>query len=163
MPTNLQLALCSWLLPVPITMALLTTALVYVRGWIRLWRTLPRVLPAWHLAIFSADYIRCGSPSRLRCLLLTTVSLIAHMLQHLLLMTVAAPSILMGAPAIVLLHGLPQRAVRGTLGALLRWPPLQHSGTASLIPWLVGWRSGRRNRLAYSRAVRAGTAVGAMA
>ena len=35
--------------------------------------------------------------------------LTAHMAQHLLLMTVAAPLILLGAPAIALLHGLPQR------------------------------------------------------
>ena len=38
--------------------------------------------------------------------------LTAHMAQHLLLMTVAAPLILLGAPAIALLHGLPQRFVR---------------------------------------------------
>jgi cytochrome c oxidase assembly factor CtaG len=37
----------------------------------------------------------------------------AHMVQHLLLMIVAAPLILLGAPSVILLHGLPSRFVRG--------------------------------------------------
>jgi cytochrome c oxidase assembly factor CtaG len=42
------------------------------------------------------------------------------MAQHLLLMTVAAPLILLGAPAITLLHGLPRNLVRGALRPLAR-------------------------------------------
>lgn len=136
-----QLAARSWSLPVPITIVVVTFALVYVRGWVHLWRTLPSVLPAWHLAAFLGGllsiWIAIASPlSALDDELLTV-----HMIQHLLLMTVAAPLILMGAPAIVLLHGLPQRAVRGALGPLLRWPPLQslgHSLTHPVACWLAG-------------------------
>lgn len=63
-----------------------------------------------------------------------------HMLQHILLMTVASPLILLGEPALPFLHGLPQRVVRGPLGAFLRWPPAQRFGHALTNPmfcWLV--------------------------
>jgi putative membrane protein len=123
------------------TIILLTVALVYARGWVHLWRTLPTVLPAWHLVAFLGGlcsvWIAIASPlSDLDDELLTV-----HMVQHLLLMTVAAPLILMGAPAITLLHGLPQHAVRGILGPLLRWPPLQsvgHGLTHPVVCWLAG-------------------------
>jgi putative membrane protein len=124
-----------------LTIVLLAAALVYVRGWVHLWRTLPAVLPPWHLAAFLGGlfsvWIAMASPlSALDDELLTV-----HMVQHLLLMTVAAPLILMGAPAIVVLHGLPQHAVRGALGPLLRWPPLQRLGHGLTHPvacWLAG-------------------------
>jgi cytochrome c oxidase assembly factor CtaG len=71
-----------------------------------------------------------------------------HMVQHILLMTVAAPLILLGAPALPFLHGLPQSLVGGPLGQLLRWPPVQRLGRVLTQPafcWLaamgalVGW------------------------
>jgi putative membrane protein len=141
MSTVLQFALRSLSPPVPITIILLAAALVYARGWIHLWRTLPSVLPASHLAAFLGGllsvWIAIASPlSGLDDDFLTV-----HMVQHLLLMTVAAPLILLGAPAVTLLHGLPQRAVRETLGPLLRWPPLQRLGHGLTHPvacWLAG-------------------------
>jgi len=74
--------------------------------------------------------------------------LTAHMVQHLLLMTVAAPLILVGAPAITLLQGLPQRLVRSPLGPFLRYPPVLGFGrilTHPVFCWLaatatvIGW------------------------
>jgi len=62
------------------------------------------------------------------------------MVQHLLLMTVAAPLILLGAPASVLLHGIPQRFVRSVLGRLLRVSPARKLGrivTHPVFCWLV--------------------------
>ena len=51
-----------------------------------------------------------------------------HMRQHLFLMMVAPPLLLLGAPAIPLLRGLPPRFAKSALGALgpfLAWPALQ--------------------------------------
>jgi cytochrome c oxidase assembly factor CtaG len=74
--------------------------------------------------------------------------LTVHMVQHLLLMTVAAPLILLGAPAIALLQSLPQTFRRGVLAPLLRRPPVHAMGRFITDPafcWLastatvIGW------------------------
>jgi cytochrome c oxidase assembly factor CtaG len=74
--------------------------------------------------------------------------LTVHMVQHLLLMTFAPPLILLGAPVMPLLHGLPQPFVRAVVGPLFRWPPVQRVGRLLSQPafcWLgaaaalVGW------------------------
>jgi cytochrome c oxidase assembly factor CtaG len=63
-------------------------------------------------------------------------------------MTVAAPLILLGAPVIALLHGLPQRFIRRVLGPLLQSPPAHGFGrivTHPVFCWLastavvIGW------------------------
>ena len=56
------------------------------------------------------------------------VSLTVHMVQHLLLMSVAPPLILLGAPALPLLRGLPQPIARGVAGPVLRWGPVKRLG-----------------------------------
>jgi len=48
-----------------------------------------------------------------------------HMRQHLFLMMVAPPLLLLGAPAIPLLRGLPPRFAKSALGPFLAWPALQ--------------------------------------
>jgi cytochrome c oxidase assembly factor CtaG len=74
--------------------------------------------------------------------------LTAHMAQHLLLMTVAAPLILLGAPAITLLNGLPRPFVNRVLKPLVRWPvvhKLERIVAHPLFCWLgstaavIGW------------------------
>jgi cytochrome c oxidase assembly factor CtaG len=70
------------------------------------------------------------------------------MIQHLLLMTVAAPCVWLGAPVMPLLLGLPRPFVRAGIGPLLRWPPVHRLGRVLAQPalcWLaatvtlVGW------------------------
>jgi cytochrome c oxidase assembly factor CtaG len=70
------------------------------------------------------------------------------MAQHLVLMNVAAPLILLGAPVIALLHGLPQRFIRRVLGPILQSPPAHSFGrivTHPVFCWLastavvIGW------------------------
>jgi putative membrane protein len=97
-------------------------ALVYLRGWYQLRAALPNLLPAWRLAAFMGGlfslWIAVGSPfAALDHQLLT-----AHMLQHLLLMTVAAPLILLGGPVVALLQGLPRHLVHRALEPVLRFP-----------------------------------------
>jgi putative membrane protein len=124
-----------------LAIVLLITALVYLRGWLHLRRTLPTVLPAWHLVAFLGGLFSVWLALASPLAALDDELLTVHMVQHLLLMTIAAPLILMGAPAITLLHGLPQRAARDTLGPLLRWPPLQslgHGLTHPVACWLGG-------------------------
>lgn len=67
-------------------------------------------------------------------------SLTVHMIQHILLMLVIPPLVLVGAPSLPLLHGLPQWFVRTTLGPFLRWRAIQWLGkflTHPLTCWLL--------------------------
>ncbi|MCU1334947.1 MAG: 4Fe-4S ferredoxin, iron-sulfur binding domain protein [Bryobacterales bacterium] len=129
-----------------ITLALI--AVVYVRGWYQLRSALPTVLSEWRLAAFMSGvfslWAAVGSPLGV----LDHQLLLAHMVQHLLLMTVAAPLILLGAPAMALLYGLPRRFVPGVLDPVLRFPPLSSVGrivTHPVFCWLastavvIGW------------------------
>src|ERR1700674_5465187 len=110
--------------PILLTLALIVLALVYVRGWYRLRSALPNVLSAWRLAAFMSGVLSLWAAVGSPLAVLDHQLLTAHMVQHLLLMTVAAPLILLGAPAITLLQSAPQRFVRKFLAAFLRYPPV---------------------------------------
>jgi putative membrane protein len=141
MSTALQTALGSWSLPVPVTLTLCLLALIYLGGWIRLRRALPNAIGIWQLAAFTCGiafvWLAIASPLAA----LDDDLLSVHMMQHVLLMLVAPPLILLGSPAMPLIHGLSRRMVRDLLGPILRQPLLQQLGrtvTDPLFCWLVG-------------------------
>jgi putative membrane protein len=114
-----------WSFPVGLTCCLLAIAALYVRGWRRCRTTFPKVISVSRLIAFLSGlffvWMAVGSPlGSLDHILLT-----AHMMQHLLLMTVAAPLILLGAPAVPLFHCLSPSFVRAGLSSLLRHPWVQ--------------------------------------
>jgi cytochrome c oxidase assembly factor CtaG len=126
------------------------TALIYLRGWYRLHGLLPNVISVWQLVAFMSGlfalWIAVGSPLAA----FDDELLSIHMIQHILLMAVAPPLILLGAPALPLLHGLPKIFVRSGLGLVLRRPPVQwvgHTLTHPVFCWLaatvtlIGWHS----------------------
>jgi putative membrane protein len=104
---------------------LVLAAVVYVRGWFRLHRHLPQVTARlWPFAFLCgllALWVAVGSPLAA----LDEELLSAHMVQHLLLSAVAAPLILLGAPALPLLYGTPRRVVLGGIVPVLRSRPLR--------------------------------------
>jgi cytochrome c oxidase assembly factor CtaG len=128
----------SWSLPVPVTLALVLAAALYARGWYRLRRAHDSALHTSHLAFFMtgvfALWIAIGSPLEA----FNEELLSMHMTQHLLLMAVAPPLILLGAPVQPILHGFPTGMVRGVLGPIARWPPVRWITHALTEPWL-GW------------------------
>jgi putative membrane protein len=148
MTPAVQAAFDSWSLPVPITVVLVLAALAYSRGWFHLRTAFPSVIARWRFAAFMGGvlslWIAVGSPleafdDELLCL---------HMVQHILLMAIAPPLILLGAPALPFLHGLPQSFVRRGLGPFFRWGPVQRLGYILVHPmfcWLaatialIGW------------------------
>ena len=123
------------------TVFLVAFSALYVRGWYCLRRSLPQAVPAWRFAALAGGiavvWIAVASPTaHLDHHLLT-----AHMVKHLLLMVLAAPLILLGAPVIVLMHGLPQRLVRSAATHFRRVGALQQFGSVCAYPpfcWLAG-------------------------
>jgi putative membrane protein len=98
MPHIVQVALESWEFPVWLTLTTLLTALVYLRGWFHLRSTSLNVIPGWRANSFFlgllSTWVAVASPITALDEELLTV----HMVQHLLLMTVAPPLIWLGAP-----------------------------------------------------------------
>jgi len=157
MLTETQAAYESWSVQYPVTVVLVLAALFYLQGWLRLRKALPKTIPAWRLAAFMGGlfslWIAVGSPLQEFDEALLSI----HMVQHILLMGVAPPLILLGAPALPFLHGLPHRLVRGLLGPILRWTPVQGLGgilTHPVFCWLaatlalIGWHTPRAFELA---------------
>ncbi len=97
-----------WDIPWIVTSELAVVALIYVRGWQRIRRTRPAQFPAWRLMAFlggiAALFVAVASP-------LDTFSeslLFMHMAQHFVLMSIAPPLIVLGAPIVPVLRGLPR-------------------------------------------------------
>jgi putative membrane protein len=139
MTRDAQAILESWSAPIGVNLTLCLAGLVYAKGWLRLHKVFPNLISSWRLAAFLAGivslWIAIGSPLEA----FDDVSLSVHMVQHLLLMAVAPPLILLGAPTLPFLRGLP-RMIRGAVGQFLRWPPVQRLGrvlTDPAVCWLA--------------------------
>lgn len=128
----------SWGFPLWATLSLLFTALVYWRGWRVARLTRPAELPAWRAGCFFAGlatiWLAIASPLDV----LGNWLLLAHMAQHLLLMSVGPPLLLLGAPTVPILRGLPRSLVRDGLGPLFR-APVVHSIARFLMHPATGW------------------------
>jgi cytochrome c oxidase assembly factor CtaG len=115
----------SWGVSPWIPLLALLTCLVYARGWWKLHQRRPDYFASRHLLCFLAGeialLIAVASPLHE----LAEISLTAHMIQHVLLMMVIPPLILLGAPHLTLLFGLPDATLHGLLRPFLRWPPLK--------------------------------------
>ncbi len=150
MTPEVQSAFAPWSISIPVTFALSPAAWVYLRGWLRLRSTCPNVISAWQLASFMngmfALWIALASPLRAFHHELLSI----HMVDHVLLMAVAAPLILLGAPFRSFVHGLPKSFVREGPARFLWWSPVQQLGrvlghptfcwlaaTVALIAWHV--------------------------
>lgn len=142
--TNLE----PWSSPLGVNLALCLAALVYARGWRRLHIAFPNLISVWQLGAFMSGlfslWIALGSP----LVSLDHYLLSIHMVEHILLMTVAPPMILLGAPVLSFLYGFPQPFVRSARYLFLRWPSVQGLArilTHPVLCWLaamvalVGW------------------------
>ncbi|HWO39883.1 MAG TPA: cytochrome c oxidase assembly protein [Candidatus Acidoferrum sp.] len=132
--------------PHAVTSAFVATALVYLRGWICLRRAFPTLIAGWRLAAFVSGLVFVWTAIASPIATLDHRSLTIHMMKHLLLMTVAAPLILAGAPAFPLVCGLPKVFIRSCrplaslpaqyLEGCLRTPVLCWlAGTGAVIGW----------------------------
>jgi putative membrane protein len=140
MNLDAQVVLQSWSAPVAVDASLCLAALLYARGWNRLRIVAKRQFPVWRLAAFFAGvltvWIAICSPLEA----LDDVSLTVHMVQHLLLAAVAPALLLLGAPELPLLRGLPQSLARGVVSPFLRLPFTRKVGQVISNPaicWLV--------------------------
>src|ERR1700760_4091580 len=148
--------LSSRAVPIGPTVAILLSLIFYLRGWIALQFRVPSRFPAWRLLSFAAGlgaiFLALASPLDAFGGLLLQV----HMIQHLLLIMVAPPLILAGAPYLPIPPGfprafpprlslagapylpilsrLPRAFAREVIGPFLIWRPLKQIGHLVLNP-----------------------------
>ncbi len=122
------------------TLALLLTAGFYLRGWLALRRTRAEQIPSWQVTCFLLGilsvWIAIASPLDT----LSGVLLTAHMIQHLLLMAIAPPLLVLGAPLVPLLRGLPRYFVREGIGPFFSLGPvhwLERLFRSRLLAWML--------------------------
>src|SRR6266852_1186457 len=118
MPSAASDAAGSW--SIPLTVAALTAALVYWRGWSRLRQTSPNAPSVRTLTTFIAGILALWIAVASPLATLDHARLTFHMVQHLLLMTIAAPLVLLADPFRILRDGLPETLVHSVVSPLLR-------------------------------------------
>jgi putative membrane protein len=133
--------------PYGVLLILLLATGLYLRGWLRLRFSYQDSFPWWRAASFFVGlaliWVAVASPVADAAHELLS----GHMVQHLLLMTFAAPLIWIGEPLLAVVQGTP-KSVQQALTPLLRWRPTHVVGSALTNPavcWLgaagvlVGW------------------------
>src|ERR1700730_4782107 len=125
---------------VQVAVALILAAMVYARGWSRLHVVVPQAIRFWRVCAFFCGlvciWVAIGSPLAA----LDEQLLSVHMVQHLLLSTFAPPLLLLGAPVVPLLRGLPRGVRRRIVGLLLcSWPvrKLRRAFSHPVVCWLA--------------------------
>jgi putative membrane protein len=129
-----------WDFPPVVCSELALVAVLYTVGFLRIRRTRPELFPSWRWWCFIggilALVIAVSSP-------LDTFSdrlLVVHMAQHFVLMSVAPPLIVFGAPVVPMLRGLPRWFLRPVLGPLIRIRWLReffHALVQPKVAWLL--------------------------
>ncbi len=148
MPYPARQIFTEWQLPIWLTLSILITAAIYIRGWIAIRRTRRAQFTDLRLMSFLGGltllWIATASPLDGFADTLLTV----HMVEHLLLMSAIPMLLLYGLPVVPLLRGLPAPILRGIANPLIRTPPLRrfaHWLITPAIAWLamnlgyLGW------------------------
>ena len=141
MPAEMYGGFHSRLTPTAIALFFPVLAFIYSRGWYSLRSELPKAVGLWRFAAFMSAVLFIWVVSATPLAHLDHQFLTAHMVQHLVLMTLAAPLILLGQPAITLVHSLPRRYVQRATSSVLRSAAFHGSGHTFAYPlfsWLAG-------------------------
>jgi putative membrane protein len=118
-----------------VSAALILAALIYLRGWVSLRRLGCDSVGGWRAASFVLGLLFIWIATASPVAVLDHEMLTAHMVQHLLLMTLAPPLILLGAPLKPVLHG-PLRRFLQAIGHPLQSEPMRQFASAVTHPAL---------------------------
>lgn len=129
-----------WTVPVWLTGSILITAGIYLRGWLAVRKTRRKQFDEVRLFSFFSGlavlWLAIGSPMDG----FADALLSAHMVEHLLLMSVVPPLLLWGLPVVPLLRGMPSWITRNIVGALIRNRAVRqfaHWLVTPIVAWLA--------------------------
>jgi len=103
----------TWSLPLVPLIGLILALAIYLRGWWRARQTRHHDLPGWRACCFVGGIITLWIAVASPIDALADYLLTAHMIQHLMLMSIAPPLIVLGSPVVPMLRGLPRPIVAG--------------------------------------------------
>ncbi len=137
-----------WSLPIWLTGSIVMTALIYARGWYEIRKTRSERFDSLRLASFMTGlmvlWLAIASPLDG----LADAMLSAHMVEHLLLMSVVPPFLLLGWPVVPMLRGVPSPLRRAFINPFIRSLSLRRLDkwiTTPTVAWLamnltfLGW------------------------
>jgi putative membrane protein len=134
----IESVLAEWSPPPLVTIILVLTGGIYLRGWLAIRKTRSAQFTVLRLSSFQLAlvvlWLAIASPLDG----FADVLLSAHMVEHLLLMSAVPPLLLFGWPVVPLLRGLPAWILRPVVRPLLRLPALRRLGRWLISP-LVAW------------------------
>ena len=128
----------SWTLDWETLCLLLALAALYLRGWLHLHAELPHKYTTGKLVSFAGGLLTIVLALDSPVDAFGALLLQAHMIQHLLLIAVAPPLLLLGQPVLPLMRGLPRWIFKDTLGPFLASRELKQVGRAIVHP-VVTW------------------------
>ena len=138
MPPEYRAVFEEWSPPMLLTLLAVVSAALYTLGWFAIRRTRREQFAAWRLGAFLAGigiiWIAIASPLDG----FADALLSAHMIEHLLLMSLAPPLLLLGWPQVPVLRGLRAIGLTNLLGFLLRSSGLRAVGRFLIHP-AVAW------------------------
>ena len=129
---------------------LIFTALTYLHGWIRIRKLGRETIAGWRATSFVTGLFLIGTAVASPVAALDHELLTAHMVQHLLLMTLAPACLLLGEPLFALSYALPHLPRKSVAFRAFRWVPVERLGkllgqpvfcwiaaTATLVAWHI--------------------------
>ena len=138
----------SWSVPLAPLISLSIALVLYLRGWMAARVTRGRELPPWRAACFVAGLMMLWMALASPIDAMDDYLLAAHMIQHFILMSIAPPLIVLGAPAVPMLRGVPRVLIRRWLQPVFRagWlRAVAHAVTHPVFAWIamnvayLGW------------------------
>lgn len=131
--TGPHISLFDWSLD-PTFLVTFVLAVLYFKGFVRYRRQGGRQIPIWRAVLFGTGVAVIGIALMSPIDVLADYSFTFHMLQHELLMMVGAPLILLGAPFIPVVRGLPAGFRRRWFIPFARWRPARWVATRATRP-----------------------------
>ena len=138
MSVTIQSILASWSPSPGIIAVTLLVGAIYLGGFIGLHRQMPLRFPVWRLLAFLGGLVLMLVALVSPLEAFDDVLLSAHMTQHILLLFAAPPMLLLGAPAIPLVRGLPVSIAKYVLGPPLKCQTIRRLGHKLTHPIVCG-------------------------
>jgi cytochrome c oxidase assembly factor CtaG/ferredoxin len=139
MTPTAKVLLSSWSIDPILTVALSVLAIIYLRGWSILHCLTPGLFQRWRLLSFLGGLVTFWLAVNSPLDALSSLLLSAHMVQHIMLLMVAPPLLLLGYPMLPLLRGLPRQWAHDGIAPFFHWMPLRRAGhllTAPAVCWV---------------------------